>query len=187
MNWIPMETTTHQDHVIAHVVGATVLGHFVWDEAAYLLLDIGFIWNIYLDGEMGLLPHPVAIAGLAVDDKARNELQADIDVLLSEDESLQLARMEWAAIRSPIQNVDIFEAENVRRLVLNCDAGKIVVETSLATGEVGIMGDNNDDSELVDAAEAETEFVRQRLRAELGRDPTEEELDEWLREHTESY
>jgi hypothetical protein len=187
MNWIPMETTTHQDHVIAHVVGATVLGHFVWDEAAYLLLDIGFIWNIYLDGEMGLLPHPVAIAGLAVDDKARNELQADVDVLLSENESLQLTRMESAAIRSPIQNVDIFEADNARRLVLNCEAGKIVVETSLATREVGIMGDNNDDSELGDAAQAETEFVRQRLRAELGRDPTEEELDEWLREHTESY
>jgi hypothetical protein len=187
MNWIPMETTTHQDHVIAHVVGATVLGHFLWDEAAYLLLDIGFIWNIYLDGEMGLLPHPVAIAGLAVDDKARNELQADVDVLLSENESLQLARMESAAIRSPIQNVDIFEADNARRLVLNCEAGKIVVETSLATREVGIMGDNNDDSELGDAAQAETEFVRQRLRAELGRDPTEEELDEWLREHTESY
>ena len=187
MNWIPMETTTHQDHVIAHVVGATVLGHFVWDEAAYLLLDIGFIWNIYLDGEMGLLPHPVAIAELAVDDKARNELQVDVDVLLSENESLQPARMESAAIRSPIQNVDIFEAENARRFVLNCDTGKIVVETSLATGEVGIMGDNNDDSELVDAAQAETEFVRQRLRAELGRDPTEEELDEWLREHTESY
>lgn len=40
---------------------------------------------------------------------------------------------------------------------------------------------------LGDAARAEHEFLHQRLRQELGREPTEEELDEWLREHTEGY
>ena len=40
-NWMPAETTTHQDHVIAHVMGATVLGYFVIDEVLYILLDIG--------------------------------------------------------------------------------------------------------------------------------------------------
>ncbi len=50
------------------------------------------------------------------------------------------------------------------------------------------MGDDeNEDSELLEAAQQETEFVRERLRDELGRDPTDEELNEWLREHTESY
>jgi hypothetical protein len=43
------------------------------------------------------------------------------------------------------------------------------------------------DAPLEDAARAEREYVRQRLRAELGREPTEEEVDEWLRQHTEGY
>ena len=65
MNWTDCETNTHQDGVIAHVIGATILGHFILDETAFLLLDIGFLWNIYLDAEMGLLPHPVAIGEFA--------------------------------------------------------------------------------------------------------------------------
>jgi hypothetical protein len=43
------------------------------------------------------------------------------------------------------------------------------------------------DAPLEDAARAEREYVRQRLREELNRQPTEEEVDEWLRQHTEGY
>lgn len=43
------------------------------------------------------------------------------------------------------------------------------------------------DATLEDAAEHEREYLRNRLRQELQRDPTEEELNEWLREHTEGY
>ena len=43
------------------------------------------------------------------------------------------------------------------------------------------------DEQLTDAASAEREYVRERLRTELSRAPTDEELDEWLREHTEGY
>jgi hypothetical protein len=43
------------------------------------------------------------------------------------------------------------------------------------------------DEQLADAARAEREYVRERLRTETGRTPTDEELDEWLREHTEGY
>jgi hypothetical protein len=43
------------------------------------------------------------------------------------------------------------------------------------------------DSPLGDAARGEREYVRQRLREELKREPTELELDEWLRRHTEGY
>ena len=64
MSWTTAETNTHQDHVIAHVIGATPVGHFIWDETAYVLLDIGFIWNIYLDMEMGLVPQGVAMPSL---------------------------------------------------------------------------------------------------------------------------
>jgi hypothetical protein len=42
-------------------------------------------------------------------------------------------------------------------------------------------------SELKDVAQTEHEYLHERLRGELGREPTEEELDEWLRQHTEGY
>lgn len=41
--------------------------------------------------------------------------------------------------------------------------------------------------ELEDVAASEHEYLHERLRAELGREPTEKELDEWLRQHTEGY
>src|SRR5687767_7752874 len=83
-DWIKADTNTHQDHVIAHVLGATVIGYFVHDETSYLVLDIGFIWNIYLDGEMGLLPHPVATGELEADEVLKEELKSDVDRALQD-------------------------------------------------------------------------------------------------------
>jgi hypothetical protein len=40
---------------------------------------------------------------------------------------------------------------------------------------------------LAETARTEREYLRERLRAELGHNPSDEELDEWLREHTEGY
>ena len=40
---------------------------------------------------------------------------------------------------------------------------------------------------LEDAARDERDYARERLRQELGRDPAEEEVDEWLRQQTEGY
>ena len=116
--WSAAETNTHQDHVIAHVIGASVLRYFVWDETAYLLLDIGFIWNIYLDAEMGLMPEAAALAELEVD------------------ESLQ--RWESVSSPSPIESVDVFQSEDGRRLVLNCEDTSITIETSFTTREIHI-------------------------------------------------
>jgi hypothetical protein len=42
-------------------------------------------------------------------------------------------------------------------------------------------------TELSEVAQTEHEYLHERLREELGREPTEEELDEWLRQHTEGY
>lgn len=42
-------------------------------------------------------------------------------------------------------------------------------------------------SALEDVAQTEHQYLHERLQAELGREPTEEELDEWLRQHTEGY
>jgi hypothetical protein len=49
-------------------------------------------------------------------------------------------------------------------------------------------GDNEvPESGLDDAAKADQEVVRERLREDLKREPSQEEIDEWLRRHTESY
>jgi hypothetical protein len=48
-------------------------------------------------------------------------------------------------------------------------------------------GGSDGDGSLEETAEREREYLRGRVREELGREPTEEELDEWLREHTEGY
>src|SRR5215216_350891 len=111
MSWTAAETNKHQDHVIAHVIGATPLEHFIHDETAYVVLDIGFIWNIYLDMEMGLVPHRMAISELGVDA-----------------ESLQMTSVECG----PIESVELFEDGDERRLVLNCEQETLVIETSLS-------------------------------------------------------
>ena len=121
--WRPAETNTHQDHVIAHVIGASVLGHFVWDETAYLKLDIGFIWNIYLDGEMGLVPETLAMAEL------KAALDRDFETV---------TRLVPSPSPSSIQSVDFFETDDARRLVLNCETGSIELEMSLVTREIKI-------------------------------------------------
>ena len=138
--WIESETNTHQDHVIAHVIGATVVGYFILDETAFLLLDIGFVWNIFLDGEMGLLPHPVAVAELDADEPLKTELKSDIDKVLRDPFSSDVQQIKPSPNHSPIQSVDFLVREDSRRLVLTCESGLIVVETSLETGEVTVNG-----------------------------------------------
>jgi len=110
MSWIAAETNKHQDHVIAHVIGATPLEYFIHDETAYVLLDIGFIWNIYLDMEMGLVPERLALSELNVDA-----------------ELLQRTNVECG----PIESAELFEDREERRLVLNCEQGQLIIETSL--------------------------------------------------------
>lgn len=136
-DWSPIDTNSHQDHVIAHVIGATVLGHFTLDETAFLFLDIGFIWNVYLDGEMGLLPHPVALAELQTDDVTKAQLRADVDKLQS-GSSEEVSRMTYSDMVSAIESVAFFGHENSRRLTITCETGSIVVETSLEGAEVNI-------------------------------------------------
>ena len=194
-NWTPKDTTTHQDHVIAHVVGATVLGYFVFEEALYSLLDIGFVWTIFLDGEMTLLPHPVAIKELEIDEQSRQKINADISLLLGDNPSTEkLLRMSAPPLECRIEDVSFFEWGEQRRLLLKGEEGNLAIETSLSTAEIVLMtsgngetGEVEPESGLEDAAQSEHEYLHERLRAELGREPSEEELDEWLRQHTEGY
>ncbi|HEY0365906.1 MAG TPA: hypothetical protein VGC73_05485 [Pyrinomonadaceae bacterium] len=120
MSWTAAETNKHQDHVIAHVIDATPLAYFIHDETAYVLLDIGFIWNIYLDMEMGLVPERMAISELDVDAELLPGTTVDC---------------------GPIQSVDLFEDGEERCLVLNCEQEKLVIETSLSRRSTRINAD----------------------------------------------
>jgi hypothetical protein len=135
--WQSRETTTHQDHVIAHVLEATVLGYFVFDEALYILLDIGFIWTIFLDGEMGLLPHPVAISELEIDDSERAQIKADIDLLLANDAPVErLVKLQRPQVECQIKDVSFFAAGEQRRLMITGEEANLTIETSMVTAEI---------------------------------------------------
>ena len=161
-DWDVAETNTHQDHVIAHVLGATVEGHFVWDETAYLLLDIGFIWNIYLNGEMGLVPSSLAIAELDASEIVKRRLRDDIDAITGGIENPVLQMMTNVSVRSPIQKVDFSERADSRRLLLTCEDGALVIETSLDTADVKIYESQISDlrSQISDLRAAKTKTPR---------------------------
>lgn len=140
LDWTPRETGTHQDHVIAHVIGATVLGFYEWEQAIHILLDIGFIWTIYVDGEMGLLPQPVAISELDVDSEIRRRLREDVDLLQRDGRDAEgLAQFTAAPVDCLIAEVT-FEARGPkRRILITGEESSLAIETSLATGEVHVQ------------------------------------------------
>ena len=139
-DWILVETNTHQGHVIAHVRGATVQGFFTADETACLLLDIGFIWTIYLDGEMGLVPQSMAIAELAVEEETKKQLRDDVQKLqtgaAARGQTTPLAKMTEAPDGCLITEVEFYSRTYERRLIIECEDESLAIETSLTTGEI---------------------------------------------------
>jgi len=142
MGWTELNTSTHQDHVIKHVIGATVVGWFIAGEAAHLLLDIGFLWTIYLDGEMNLLPQGVAIAELEADDlnsAGRTELAFEAQILLAEGHKAEgLKRFTPLSIDCLITAVEFLHSDSRRRIAIIGENGVIHVETAIETGEVTV-------------------------------------------------
>jgi len=114
-----------------------VLGYFILDEALYLLLDIGFIWMIFLDGEMGLMPHPVAIGELETTSTLKEEIKADIDRLLTAS-GAGLLRLDQPAAQCEIDEVSFFECGEERRLIITGDESSLTIETSLKTAEIKV-------------------------------------------------
>jgi hypothetical protein len=145
MDWNQLETTTHQDHVITHVLGATVLGWLIAGEAAHLLLDIGFLWTIYLDGEMNLLPQGVAISELDADDITsadKTELAFDAQLLLDEGcEATGLKRFIASPVECLIVSVEVLAANSARRILIRGETARIRVEASLETSELDVVTD----------------------------------------------
>lgn len=144
--WLDQRTSTHQDHVIAHVIGASVLGYFVHEEAAHLLLDIGFFWTILLDGEMGLVTRSVAIAELEIDDAARALLSEDVERLRAglAEEVEPLAMMTAAPPDALITEVSFYACGERRLITVECESARLLIETSLSTREVGIEAETGD-------------------------------------------
>ena len=138
--WTPRETGTHQDHVIAHVLGATVLGYFVFEQAVYILLDIGFVWTIYLDGEMGLLPQSVSIRELEMDEEMRARLREDVQALHDDGPGAEgLAHFTAAPFDCLIAEVTFDgRGEDERRILIACEESGLAIETSLSTGEINV-------------------------------------------------
>lgn len=120
--------------MVAHVVGSTVLGHFEFDESLYLILDIGFIWRIYLDGEMGLLPGTVAIQELNGSEQLKQRLKTDVELLLGQ--GFHVAGLEEITPTTGeclVEEVAFFRDEDKRRLVVRGEENDLVVESSLQT------------------------------------------------------
>ena len=135
--WKSTDTTTHQDHVIAHVIGTSVLGHIILQDAVHLLLDIGFIWKIYVEGDMGLLPHPVAVAELEINDVERKKIVADIDLLLRGVRDVSaLESLTPVSVDCRIEEVELLENEDRRKLVLNGETANLEFEMFVADDSI---------------------------------------------------
>lgn len=68
-----------------------------------------------------------------------------------------------------------------------CHLGDMIAVGSGDPSAEGEPPDENVEPELEEIARTEREYVRGRLREELNREPTEEEMDEWLRQQTEGH
>lgn len=139
-SWKLADTTTHQDHVIAHVIGTTVLGYLLQPEAVHLLLDIGFIWKIYVDGEMGLLPHPVAAAEIDLNEDDRKRIAADIELLLRDGgDANPLGVLKSLTVDCLIEEVEFFKKGEQRKLVLLGEDVSLELETSVSDGSFDLV------------------------------------------------
>lgn len=137
--WAPAETSTHQDHVIAHVIGSTVLGYLVLADAIHLLLDIGFIWKIYADAEMGLLPHPVAVAELEVTDNEREQIAADIDLRLRlAGDPTAFKRLRVTMSECLIEQVEVFAKDEMKKLILFGEESNLELDMSAKDDSISI-------------------------------------------------
>lgn len=137
--WEPAETNTHQDHVIAHVIGSTVLGYLILADAIHLLLDIGFIWKIYPDAEMGLLPHPVAVAELEVAADEREQIATDIDLRLRlADVPAAFKQLQLTTSECLIEQVQLFAKDEMKKLILFGEESNLELEMSARDESISI-------------------------------------------------
>ena len=142
LNWVETETSTYQHHVIHHVLGATVLGWVVIEDALHILLDIGLLWTIYVNAEMSLMAQHVAIQDLESDVLSSAEvalLSSEAQRLISEGREAEgLARFVSAPVECTITSVEVFAAGAQRRIVIAGEQSQIAIETSVERASFAI-------------------------------------------------
>ena len=142
MYWAELPTSTYQDHVIKHVLGATVLGWVVLEDAMHVLLDVGLLWTIYVNGEMSLMAQHVAIEDLESDELKHDEvlqLISDAQLLISQGrEATDLRRFKGAPVACTIIAVEIYAMGSQRRIVIAGEAADVEVETSVEPPQFNI-------------------------------------------------
>jgi hypothetical protein len=135
MIWTELETSTYQGHVIKHVLGATVLGWVLIEDAMHVLLDVGLLWTIYVNGEMSLMAQGVAIQDLESETVSSSEvmqISSDAQRLISEGrEATNLDRFVSAPVECTITSVDVFASGAERRIVIVGENAEIKIETSI--------------------------------------------------------
>jgi hypothetical protein len=137
--WRPRRTGTHQDHVIAHVLGATVLGYFEADDALHFSLDINFIWTIFPDAEMGLLPQSLALRELNLTDEERARLKDELRRLDEANADAEIfARITPAPAGCLVEEVLLLARDEMLRLEIHGETAALVVEASPLTGEMSV-------------------------------------------------
>ena len=135
--WSQISTSRYQDHVIAHVLGATALGYFIIADCAYALLDIALIWTIYTSGEMALMPQAVVISDLEADEDVKSELLADAE-RLHRGETESLARMIPMPTDFLITDVKLYAHAGCCLVRLDAEDKSFAFEGFPDTGEIRV-------------------------------------------------
>jgi hypothetical protein len=134
-SWLLLETSTYQDHVIKHVLGATVLGWVMIEDAMHVLLDVGLLWTIYINAEMSLMAQHVAIEDLEGDQLNHGavlQLISDAQLLISEGrEATDLKCFTGAPVKCTIIAVETYASGSRRRIAITGETADLEVETSL--------------------------------------------------------
>jgi hypothetical protein len=71
----------HQDHVVKHVLGCTLLGVYSQPGHLHILLDIPFLWSVDADGAMALVQDEEAVNEFHEPAEKIAELIAEIQTL----------------------------------------------------------------------------------------------------------
>ncbi len=132
--WTELETSTYQEHVIKHVLGATVLGWVILGDAVHFLLDIGLLWTVYVNAEMNLMAQAVAIQDLEGDDATRDDVSAmtsDADLLNSRGrKATGLSRFIASPVECLIKSVALFAADSECRILIVGETARLEIQTS---------------------------------------------------------
>lgn len=133
MNWTELEISTYQDHVIKHVLGATILGWFVAEDAVHFALDVGLLWSVYVNSEMSLMALFVAIEDLESEGLSQTmiqELISDAQALNSNGrEATDLKHFKSASVDCLVERIEVLGNEARRRVKVIGEVATIEIQT----------------------------------------------------------